>query len=91
MEREKIYEAFEALDKKASQGGGIEKIEKQHESGRMTARERIDMLLDNRHAARQVCHAPLQPLRHGEKTDSRRRHGYRLRQNRRTPGLCLCL
>ena len=29
MEREKIYEAFEALDKKASQGGGIEKIEKQ--------------------------------------------------------------
>lgn len=46
MEREKIYEVFEALDKKASQGGGIEKIEKQHESGRMTARERIDMLLD---------------------------------------------
>ena len=26
MEREKIYEAFEALDKKASQGGGIEKV-----------------------------------------------------------------
>ena len=34
------------MDKKASLGGGIEKIEKQHASGRMTARERIDMLLD---------------------------------------------
>ena len=46
MDREKIYEEFENLDKKASQGGGLDKIEKQHESGRMTARERIDMLLD---------------------------------------------
>lgn len=46
MEREKIYEQFEEMDKKASLGGGIEKIEKQHASGRMTARERIDMLLD---------------------------------------------
>ena len=27
-------------------GGGVEKIEKQHESGKMTARERIEMLLD---------------------------------------------
>ena len=46
MEREKIYEQFEEMDKKASLGGGVEKIEKQHASGRMTARERIDMLLD---------------------------------------------
>lgn len=34
------------MDKRASLGGGIEKIEKQHASGRMTARERINMLLD---------------------------------------------
>lgn len=46
MEREKIYEQFEEMDKRASLGGGIEKIEKQHASGRMTARERINMLLD---------------------------------------------
>ena len=46
MEREKIYEQFEEMDKKASLGGGVEKIEKQHASGRMTARERINMLLD---------------------------------------------
>ena len=46
MEREKIYEQFEEMDKRASLGGGVEKIEKQHASGRMTARERINMLLD---------------------------------------------
>lgn len=34
------------MDKRASLGGGVEKIEKQHASGRMTARERINMLLD---------------------------------------------
>ena len=32
--------------KLASQGGGIERVEKQHANGHMTARERIDMLLD---------------------------------------------
>ena len=46
MTREEIYHTFEELDKQASMGGGIDRIEKQHASGRMTARERIDMLLD---------------------------------------------
>lgn len=46
MNREEIYSQFEELDKKASLGGGVAKIEKQHAAGRMTARERIDMLLD---------------------------------------------
>ncbi len=46
MEREKIYEHFEELDKQASLGGGIEKIEKQHAAGKKTARERIETLLD---------------------------------------------
>ena len=40
------YKKFEELDKLASQGGGVERIEKQHANGHMTARERIDMLLD---------------------------------------------
>jgi propionyl-CoA carboxylase beta subunit len=31
---------------KAEQGGGAARVEKQHESGKMTARERIDFLLD---------------------------------------------
>lgn len=46
MNREEVYARFEELDKRAAQGGGLDKIEKQHASGRMTARERIDMLLD---------------------------------------------
>ena len=45
-EMNKAYTAFEERDRIASLGGGIEKIEKQHESGKMTARERIEMLLD---------------------------------------------
>ena len=40
MERADIYNQFEELDKRASQGGGIEKIEKLHAAGRMSARER---------------------------------------------------
>lgn len=40
------YKKFEELDKLASQGGGVERVEKQHANGHMTARERIDMLLD---------------------------------------------
>ena len=46
MTREETYKQFEELDKQASLGGGLERIERQHAAGRMTARERIDMLLD---------------------------------------------
>ena len=46
MEREEIYREFEEMDKRASLGGGIDKIEKQHANGHMTARERINILLD---------------------------------------------
>ena len=37
----KAYATFRERDRIASLGGGVEKIEKQHESGKMTARERI--------------------------------------------------
>ena len=40
---------FEELEKKRQQamlGGGKERIDKQHEQGKYTARERIDKLLD---------------------------------------------
>ena len=47
-EKNKAYATFEERDRIASLGGGTAKIEKQHESGKMTARERIDMLWDNR-------------------------------------------
>ena len=42
----KAYATFRERDRIASLGGGVEKIEQQHESGKMTARERIEMLLD---------------------------------------------
>ena len=45
-EKNKAYATFEERDRIASLGGGIAKIDIQHESGKMTARERIDMLLD---------------------------------------------
>ena len=40
------YKIFEELDKAATLGGGIDRIERQHANGHMTARERIDTLLD---------------------------------------------
>ena len=46
MVNEKRYKEFIELDKAASLGGGLSKIDKQHEAGKLTARERIDLLLD---------------------------------------------
>ena len=43
-EMNKAYATFEERDRIASLGGGVDKIEKQHESGKMTARERIEMV-----------------------------------------------
>lgn len=40
------YQQFDELNKNAESGGGIDRIEKQHKAGRLTARERIDVLLD---------------------------------------------
>ena len=39
-------EKLAALDAQAELGGGQERIDKQHEGGKLTARERIDLLLD---------------------------------------------
>src|SRR5512143_1159604 len=39
-------ERLDALNAKALTGGGAERIKKQHEAGKLTARERIDLLLD---------------------------------------------
>jgi len=46
MEQEQRYKKFKEIDKAAELGGGADKIQKIHDAGRMTARERIDMLLD---------------------------------------------
>ncbi len=44
--KKEIYDEFLAIDKAVSLGGGQNKIDKQHEAGKLTARERIDLLLD---------------------------------------------
>ncbi len=44
--REELYKKLERLNKEAESGGGPERIEKIHQSGRKTARERIADLLD---------------------------------------------
>jgi propionyl-CoA carboxylase beta chain len=37
---------LDELNEKALEGGGAERVKKQHEGGKLTARERIDLLLD---------------------------------------------
>ncbi len=43
--QEKIQD-LKARQEKVKQGGGAKRIEKQHASGKLTARERIEKLLD---------------------------------------------
>ena len=46
MLNESIYNKFEDKRQEALRSGGIEKIKKQHSQGKLTARERIEVLLD---------------------------------------------
>jgi propionyl-CoA carboxylase beta chain len=46
LDQFKISEAIENKRKAARLGGGKERIDKQHEKGKLTARERIELLLD---------------------------------------------
>ena len=46
MEREDLYKSFKEKSKAAEVSGGVDRIQKQHEAGKMTARERIETLLD---------------------------------------------
>src|SRR5947207_15579656 len=41
-----LTDDYLALERKLKLGGGPEKIEKTHKQGKLTARERIDLLLD---------------------------------------------
>ncbi len=43
---ESLLERLRVLQERARAGGGPEKIEKQHQAGKLTARERIDLLFD---------------------------------------------
>ena len=45
-ELKKLIQELREKKKKAALGGGLKSIAKQHEGGRLTARERIERLLD---------------------------------------------
>jgi len=45
-ERRKLLDELEARDRAALGGGGAEAVARQHERGKLTARERVDALLD---------------------------------------------
>ena len=46
MDLKAKFEQFETLNRQAEAGGGVERVEKQHNGGKKTARERISALLD---------------------------------------------
>ena len=46
MDLKAKFDQFELFNQQAESGGGTERVEKQHSSGKKTARERIEILLD---------------------------------------------
>lgn len=46
MKRKEQFEYLEKLERESLRGGGEERIKAQHDKGKLTARERIDLLLD---------------------------------------------
>jgi len=40
------FKRLEELERRALEGGGSERVERQHKAGKLTARERLDLLLD---------------------------------------------
>lgn len=46
MDLQAKFDQFDRYNQQAEVGGGTERVEKQHSSGKKTARERIEMLLD---------------------------------------------
>ena len=47
MANKKSFEKLESLRKEANQGGGEKRIKSQHDKGKLTARERLELLFDN--------------------------------------------
>ena len=84
---------LEALREKSRLGGGAERREKQHEAGKLTARERVELLGDPGllRRDRPLRRPPLHRLRHGRRRerDPRRRRRHGLRARRRPAGLRL--
>ena len=73
MEIEAKISELERRNEEAELGGGQKRIDQQHAKGKMTARERIEYLLDDgsfEEIDKFVVH-PLPGFRHGQKENSR--------------------
>ena len=70
------------------QGGGADRLAKQRQDGKLTARDRVDALVDSGSFEEigPLRPAPADPLRHGRQGSSRRRRGHRRGLGRRPPG-----
>jgi len=66
---------------KIEEGGGKQRIQKHHQAGKLTARERIDKLVDPPKLPGDwfIRQAPGHLLWHGRQGPSRRRSGHRMR------------
>ena len=84
-------EQLAQLEKAAELGGGEARLERQHQAGKLTARERIELLFDpgTFEETRQAGGAPVPRLRDGRPGDPWRRRRVRLRPRRRARGLRL--
>ena len=49
-----LTEELQALETKLRLGGGVDKIDRQHKQGKLTARERIDLLLDRESFSQEI-------------------------------------
>ena len=91
---EKVKELIE-LRAQARLGGGAKAIEKQHDKGKYTARERISMLLDEGSFEEMDMFVQHRCTNFGMDKkhylgDGGRRRRNRIRNNRRPSGLCFC-
>ena len=84
-----LIKNLEELNRKAEKGGGDARIEKQHSVGKLTARERIDLLLEKGsfiELDKLVTHRCTDFGMEKQKFSG----GDRLRNDRQTAGLCFC-
>ena len=84
-------ERMRELSRQAELGGGEDRQRRQRESGRLTARERVEFLLDRGSFVEldKFKTHRCDRLRNGRRRDPGRRRGHRLRHDRRAAGLRL--
>ena len=58
---QRTLEELEARREKARLGGGEQRIAAQHKKGKLTARERLDVLLDPARSKNTICSSPIAP------------------------------